>query len=320
MHAPGESAPAMRVQHSRQEYVLKGEDTSCALDMELDDGAIVKFYGVFDGHGGPRAAQYCAANLATFVRDEFAACKGTRAERLKAACSAAFVACDKKFAATNPGFGDGTTASIVIIDGLELTAANVGDSTVMLYTTDGAEPVPLITDHRVKRRTEAEQKRVLAGGATIGRIKGPNGQPIGPERLYPGGLQVSRSIGDSDSTAACIAEPAVMSCTLPPIGGTIVLASDGVWCARDGAWRGAPVRLSLGSPPHAALRSRPSAPPSRPPFAGTSWPRKRSEPSRKPAAPARRASAGYPAPSCEQSISTMCRSMTRPCSASRSWR
>jgi len=68
----------------------------------------------------------------------------------------------------------------------------------------------------------------MKAGAAIGRIKGRNGLPVGPERIYSGGLGVSRSIGDRDSTAA-IPDPEVRTVTLPASGGMIVIASDGVW-------------------------------------------------------------------------------------------
>ena len=219
---------AVRYSFARQTYVLKGEDASCTCDLKLADGTTMRLYGVFDGHGGARAAQFAAENLPRLIHAHFTAARvGSRAERLRGACKAAFIECDKLFAAGS-SFGDGTTASVVILDADELTSANVGDSTMMLFLP-GGEAVILGMDHRVERRTEEEHQRVMAAGATIGRIKGVSGMPVGPLRLYPGGLTVTRSIGDSDSTSACIAEPAVATRTVPPTGFTVVLATDGVW-------------------------------------------------------------------------------------------
>lgn len=217
-----------RAQHSRQQYKLKGEDRSVVCDIILDDGDVVQLFGVFDGHGGPLAAEYAAATLPALIAERYArATERTRSARLRSACKAAFIQCDAQFTRANER-GDGTTASIAILDGRELTAANVGDSSAVLYTPGGGA-ISIVTDHRVERCTAAEHKRVLEGGARLGRIKGPSGKAVGPMRLYPGGLMVTRSIGDSDSTPACIAEPAVLSLALPPAGGTIVLATDGVW-------------------------------------------------------------------------------------------
>ncbi|KAJ1624571.1 phosphatase 2C-like domain-containing protein, partial [Pavlovales sp. CCMP2436] len=111
----------------------------------------------------------------------------------------------------------GTTSTCVIVDGDEVTTANVGDSTAILYAQD--ETIILSADHRVERRTPAEHDRLMKAGAAIGRIRGRNGLPVGPERIYPGG----------DSTAAAIPLPEVRTITLPASGGMIVIASDGVW-------------------------------------------------------------------------------------------
>jgi len=226
-------ASVLRTMSAKASYVVKGEDVSRTCSIELSAGVVVQFYAVLDGHGGARAARFAAEHLPTLIAAHYAQAAGeTRSARLQAACKAAFVAVDQQFARLGP-YSDGTTATCVIVDNDEVTVANVGDSAAVLYLPDGTAAM-LSADHRVARRSPAEHDRIVAAGAQIGRIKGRDGNPIGPERIYPGGLSVSRSLGDSDSTAAAIAEPDVTTVTLPSAGGVIVLASDGVWDFVDG--------------------------------------------------------------------------------------
>lgn len=227
--------PPMRVQHARAQYTVKGEDMSRTCSIELSEGVVVQFYAILDGHGGPRAARFGAEHLPALIASHYAETdeREGRGLRLQAACKAAFISLDEQFAQSGP-FTDGTTATCVIVDGEEVTVANVGDSAAVLYLP-GDKSVTLSADHRVSRRSPAEHNRLVEAGAQIGRIKGRDGLPVGPERIYPGGLSVTRSIGDNDSTKAAIPEPDVVTITLPPCGGMIVLASDGVWDFVDGA-------------------------------------------------------------------------------------
>lgn len=227
------SAPV--IHHERTVYTVKGEDRSRTCSIELSEGVVVKFFAVFDGHGGPRAAQWAAEHLPQLIAKHFAATDAheQRALRLQAACRASFISLDDQIA-RDGSWHDGTTATCVIIDDNDITVANVGDSAAVLFCP-GSKPVTLSADHRVSRRSPTEHGRIVDAGAQIGRIKGRDGLPVGPERIYPGGLCVTRSIGDHDSTKAAIPEPDVVTVTLPPCGGTIVLASDGVWDFTDSA-------------------------------------------------------------------------------------
>ncbi|KAJ1637211.1 hypothetical protein T492DRAFT_860482 [Pavlovales sp. CCMP2436] len=51
------------IEHARADIVVKGEDTSRSCTIELEPGSVVLFFGVFDGHGGPRTARYCCELL-----------------------------------------------------------------------------------------------------------------------------------------------------------------------------------------------------------------------------------------------------------------
>lgn len=53
------------------------------------------------------------------------------------------------------------------------------------------------------------QERIKASGGEVARLKAANGIEIGPLRVWPGGLCLSRSIGDMDVGDYIVAVPHV---------------------------------------------------------------------------------------------------------------
>jgi hypothetical protein len=105
----------------------------------------------------------------------------------------------------------GTTVSVALCTGWLLTVANTGDSAVVLDT--GCSLLELTLSHRIQSNMD-EQARLKAAGqqlAPLGfHLQGPAkpGEPgVGPMRLWPGGLCVSRSIGDLDAGAEVVPVP-----------------------------------------------------------------------------------------------------------------
>lgn len=223
-----------RVCHAARTNLTKREDA--ILVAELDElaapgTASPQLFAVFDGHGGPQAAQYCATHMKSLLLQAYnqSDAKLEVHERYAAACKAAFARANAELA--QQGIPDGTTATVVIVNGDQIVAANVGDSHCYFFPgSAGSEPQRLTADHRVEAATEAELSRVKNAGGRIARATASDGKtPIGPERLYPGGLMMTRSLGDADSSKAAIPEPEVSTLAYPVDGGTLVLASDGIW-------------------------------------------------------------------------------------------
>ncbi|KAK6121064.1 hypothetical protein DH2020_045193 [Rehmannia glutinosa] len=124
---------------------------------------------IFDGHNGISAAIFAKENLLNNV-----------------------------LSAIPEGIGEtsGTTVTFVVIDGWTVTVASVGDSRCILDTQGGV--VSLLTvDHRLEENIE-ERERVTASGGEVGRLNVFGGSEVGPLRCWPGGLCLSRSIGDTD--------------------------------------------------------------------------------------------------------------------------
>jgi serine/threonine protein phosphatase PrpC len=73
--------------------------------------------------------------------------------------------------------------------------------------------------------------RVTECGGEVGRLNVVGGAEIGPLRCWPGGLCLSRSIGDQDVGEFIIPVPYVKQMKLSNFGGRLIIASDGVWDA-----------------------------------------------------------------------------------------
>jgi serine/threonine protein phosphatase PrpC len=59
------------------------------------------------------------------------------------------------------------------------------------------------------------------------------GKEVGPLRVWPGGLAMSRTLGDAEAGDLVPGAPAVAQVTLPSTGARLVIASDGVWDVLD---------------------------------------------------------------------------------------
>ena len=91
---------------------------------------------------------------------------------------------------------------------------------------DGHEE--LSTSHRLAENSD-EQARLRAKNVDLGRALDADGWPGGPLRAWPGGLAVTRGIGDADCAPIVSCEPACATVGAPASGGLLVACSDGVW-------------------------------------------------------------------------------------------
>lgn len=214
---------------------------------------------MLDGHNGNAAAIYTRDNLLNHVLSAMP--RGLSREEwlhaLPRALVAGFVKTDKEF--QSKGQTSGTTATFVIIDGWTITVASVGDSRCILDAQGGT--VSLLTvDHRLEENVE-ERERVTASGGEVGRLSVVGGAEIGPLRCWPGGLCLSRSIGDIDVGEFIVPVPYVKQVKLSNAGGRLIIASDGIWDALPSeaaakSCRGLPAELAAKQVVKEALRTR----------------------------------------------------------------
>ncbi|CAL1410798.1 unnamed protein product [Linum trigynum] len=237
--------------HGQANQSKKGEDftfvkTEC--QRILGDGVTTySVFGLFDGHNGCAAAIYTKENLLNNVisaipqdlnREEWLAA-------LPRALVAGFVKTDKEFQVR--GQPSGTTVTFVIIEGWVVTVASVGDSRCILESAEG-DLYYLSADHRLDCNEE-ERNRITASGGEVGRLNTGGGAEIGPLRCWPGGLCLSRSIGDLDVGEYIVPVPYVKQVKLSTGGGRLIIASDGVW---DAVSAETALDCCRGMPPDAA--------------------------------------------------------------------
>ncbi|KAH9611923.1 hypothetical protein KSS87_014541 [Heliosperma pusillum] len=227
----------------------KGEDftfvkTEC--QRIVGDGVTTfSVFGLLDGHNGTAAAIYAKEHLLSNVlnaipsdlnRDDWVAA-------LPRALVAGFVKTDKDFLAKGLrilvvvwydtmigefcGQASGTTVTFVIIEGWFVTVASVGDSQCVFESSEG-DVYCLSADHRLETNEE-ERERVTASGGEVGRLNTGGGTEIGPLRCWPGGLCLSRSVGDRDVGEFIVPVPYVKQVRLSSAGGRLIISSDGVW-------------------------------------------------------------------------------------------
>jgi hypothetical protein len=125
------------------------------------------------------------------------------------------------------GFGDAGFRDAGVGDAGVGDGDGVGSAGGMRAGWDWGGFTRLTRDHNPEDPLEA--KRLTDAGARLGRMR-VNGKELGPMRIYPGGLAVSRAIGDFGCPAVTC-EPECMRLPLPACGGRLVVASDGLWNA-----------------------------------------------------------------------------------------
>jgi len=180
------------------------------------------FFGIFDGHGGSRCAEYSAALALKYVQQEKLKQVDTRTAvrnallRLEDEWIAR--ACDR------PDNCDGTCAAVVVVDGKTLIAASIGDSEMLLCR--GGRAVALCEVHS-PGRNEAEAKRVEEQGGTLDFHRT---RVIDPTQTQS--LAISRTIGDiafKTCRTGVTAEPDIRTYTLGPEDEFFIIGCDGVW-------------------------------------------------------------------------------------------
>ncbi|XP_020249992.1 probable protein phosphatase 2C 12 isoform X2 [Asparagus officinalis] len=219
--------------HAQANQSKKGEDftflkTECER-VPGDGSTTFAVFAIFDGHNGPAAAIYAKENLLNNVLGAIPSdlCRDEWITALPRALVSAFVKTDKDFQAKAQK--SGTTATFVIIDGMVVTVASVGDSLCILESAEGSIYC-LSADHRLETNEE-EVERVTASGGEVGRLNTGGGTSFGPLRCWPGGLCLSRSIGDMDVGEFIVPVPHVKQVKLSSAGGRLIISSDGVWDA-----------------------------------------------------------------------------------------
>ncbi|XP_039156168.1 probable protein phosphatase 2C 5 [Eucalyptus grandis] len=127
--------------------------------------------------------------------------------------------------------------------------------------TSGTTVTFVVIDGGQLEENAEERERVTASGGEVGRLNVFGGNEVGPLRCWPGGLCLSRSIGDTDVGEFIVPIPHVKQVKLSNAGGRLIIASDGIWDALSSdvaaeSCRGLPAELAAKLVVKEALRSR----------------------------------------------------------------
>lgn len=293
-------------------FNLKGEDRHQVLRLDDDEAfrkcqkklkcepRMAAFVGVYDGHDGDLASDYCSKGLVPHIISELTPQSSAQTQRWSFSVDranaplnfetsetkdrssafnlqyiAAFQKAQNRFQnkLEPPSFEEvckpgalkvspsqsfiqwmatpteiqrgGTTACTLSVfaelgeDTPTVVVANCGDS--RLITDDGtgsSKYRQVTTDHRPSNSAE---KRRLTECIARGECNLHRSTESADMRIFPGGLAVSRTIGDGNCSRSAICTPEVINVPLktgedqPPEERTqrFVLASDGLWDAQD---------------------------------------------------------------------------------------
>ena len=178
----------------------------------------ISFFGIYDGHGGAKCADFLRDFLhkIIFSNENFP-------ENIEKCLKNSFLRAENEFLykiASDKSTGNvldrsGSCGIILIIVDTKIYIANVGDSRAIMSLNNGKEYKIITKDH--KPSNEEEKKRIIQGGGEVYQTQTPinnmistenevnndinlnNQILIGPFRVLPGRLSVSRTIGDIEA-------------------------------------------------------------------------------------------------------------------------
>ena len=170
----------------------------------------ISFFGIYDGHGGEGCSEYLRDNLHKLICDnnEFFP------ENIPEAIRLGFKKAENDFL-NNYALNSqkkivdrsGSCAVIILIVDQKIYVANVGDSRCLLSMDNGKKYIEVTKDHKPNSPNEIKRIKKYGGDiyqteTVMNNINNPqiNGKIlIGPYRVLPGRLSVSRTIGDAEA-------------------------------------------------------------------------------------------------------------------------
>ncbi|KAL8215193.1 hypothetical protein R6Q57_004642 [Mikania cordata] len=172
------------------------------------------FFGIFDGHGGPKAAEFASENLQKNIQNEVEK-RGENEIEIVEAIKQGYLTTDSEFLKQEQR-GGACCVTAIITSG-NLVVSNAGDCRAVVSRGGAAEA--LTSDHRPSRPDE--KQRIESLGGYVDNIRGI-------ARVL-GSLAVSRGIGDRDLKQWITAEPETKIFKIKHEFEFLIMASDGLW-------------------------------------------------------------------------------------------
>eukprot|EP01061_Rhynchopus_euleeides_P013004 TRINITY_DN22817_c0_g1_i1.p1 TRINITY_DN22817_c0_g1~~TRINITY_DN22817_c0_g1_i1.p1 ORF type:complete len:664 (+),score=214.98 TRINITY_DN22817_c0_g1_i1:159-1994(+) len=212
-----------------QGWRSSNEDAHAAV-VALPNNPNVSLFGVYDGHGGWRVADYTGRNLHNVFDEKLAAARQQQPltpDTVASVAQRAFLdmdeACQNELSTDHSGSTGSTVNVVLVLDGAYLIVANAGDSRAVLCRDNRA----LRLSHDHKPDSPRELARIKNSGSRVCR-----------DARVEGMLAVSRAVGDFDfkqagllkaEEQAVTANPALEVFEITPADAFIVQACDGIW-------------------------------------------------------------------------------------------
>ncbi|KAL3521235.1 hypothetical protein ACH5RR_019384 [Cinchona calisaya] len=184
---------------------------SAAVGLRGDSKQAI--FGVFDGHGGAKVAEFAAKNLNVNVMNEVE--RRRSVEGIEGAIEEGYLTTDAQ--CLKEGISGGTCCVTALIQQGNLVVSNAGDCRAVMSRDGVAEA--LTVDHRPSRPDERERIEGLGGYVDCCR---------GVWRIQ-GSLAVSRGLGDRHLKPWVTAKPNTKILKIRPECEFLILASDGLW-------------------------------------------------------------------------------------------
>ncbi|GJN15359.1 hypothetical protein PR202_gb02263 [Eleusine coracana subsp. coracana] len=188
------------------------EDFYDIKSSKIDDKQI-SLFGIFDGHGGSRAAEYLKEHLFENLMKHPEFMTNT-----KLAIIETYKKTDSEFldSERTSHRDDGSTASSAVLMGNHLYVANVGDSRAVI--SKAGKAIALSEDHKPNRSDE--RKRIESAGGIV--------MWAGTWRVG-GVLAMSRAFGNRLLKQFVIADPEIQEQEINDEMEFLIIASDGLW-------------------------------------------------------------------------------------------
>lgn len=202
-----------------QGWRITMEDAHTHL-LSLPNDKDACYFGVFDGHGGAKVAQYTGMNLHKRIVSQPAYMHGNISDALKSG----FLALDEDMLKDDTMRDEmaGTTAVVSLLKGNKIFCANVGDSRAVLSVRGVVDQISF--DH--KPGNDIETRRIISAGGWVefNRVNG--------------NLALSRALGDfvfkkndkkRPEEQIVTAYPDVTERSIGPDHEFLIMACDGIW-------------------------------------------------------------------------------------------
>lgn len=188
------------------------EDRFSAL-VDFQGDSKQALFGIFDGHGGVKAAEFAAENLDKNILEEVL--RRDDEDQIEDAVKRGYLNTDSEFLKEDV-YGGSCCVTALIQKGI-LVVSNAGDCRAVMSRGGLAEA--LTSDHRPSR--EDEKNRIETMGGYVDLCHGT--------WRVQGSLAVSRGLGDRHLKQWVIAEPETKIIRIEPEYEFLILASDGLW-------------------------------------------------------------------------------------------